>query len=52
MTVQQFASLVAEKEGKKKEVSIGNIREILKVANELTKGKLYAAIHEIEDGLN
>ena len=31
MKLNDFVSLVAEREGKKKEVSVGNIREVLKV---------------------
>lgn len=31
MTFQKLASLVAKKEGKKSQVHIGNIREVLKV---------------------
>lgn len=35
MTINKLASLIAKNEGKKSEVSIGNIREILKVIAEL-----------------
>ena len=35
MTVKQLASAIAKAEGKKSEVSIGNIREILKIIADL-----------------
>lgn len=37
---------IAKKEGKRKQVPVGNIREIMKIANELLGGKIYAAAEE------
>ncbi len=44
MQIQEFNRLIAKKEGKKKQVNIAQINEIIKVANELTGGKLYRII--------
>jgi len=44
MKVSDFAVKVAKKEKGKKEVDIAQIKEILKVVNELTKGKFYKMI--------
>ena len=35
---------MAKKEAKKKEVSVGNVREIVKLINEFTDGELYKLI--------
>lgn len=42
---------IAAKEGKKKQVPVGNIREVLKIANELLDGKIYAAAEEKWNGV-
>ena len=47
MTVNEFARRVAQKEGKKIQVNIGQIKELLKVINELTDGLLYKFIRSI-----
>lgn len=44
MKVTDFALKVAEKEGGKKQVNIAQIKEILKIANELIEGALYKLI--------
>lgn len=44
MTVNDFAVAVAKNEGKKKELSIAQIKEVLKVTNQLVDGKLYKLI--------
>ena len=46
MKVTDFAVFVSELEGKKKEVSIGQIKEILKVVNVLLEGDFYKLIRE------
>lgn len=48
MTLQKFASQVAKAEGKKSQVSIGNVREILKIINTLTGGELYKWIRKLK----
>ena len=45
MTINNFAKIVAKKEGKKKEVNIAQIKEILRIVNDLTRGHLYDFIH-------
>ena len=44
LTIHKFACLVAKKEGKKKQVNIAQIKEILKVVNGLLGGELYNLI--------
>ena len=44
MTINDFAKLITKKEGKLKQVNIAQIKEILKVINELTGGRLYSII--------
>lgn len=44
MKVSDFAVVVAKKEGKKREVSIAQIKEILRIINELVDGELYKLI--------
>ena len=48
MNMNQFAKLVAEIEGGKKQVNIAQIKEILKVVNTITKGVLYAVVKTIK----
>jgi len=43
-TIHKFAVLVSQKEGKKKQVNIAQIKEILKVVNNLLGGELYNLI--------
>lgn len=44
MNLNEFAVLVAKKEGKKKEVSIAQIKEIMKIINTELKGIVYGGI--------
>lgn len=46
MKVTTFSEKVAQEEGKKKALSIAQIKEVLKVANKLLGGKLYSIIRE------
>ena len=46
MTINEFASIVAEGEGKKKQVNIAQIKEVLRNADVELDGKLYAAIRK------
>jgi len=48
MKVSDFAVLVAKKEGKKKQVNIGQIKEILRVVNDILSGALYKQIKEFK----
>jgi hypothetical protein len=47
MTINQFAVNVASREGKKKSISIAQIKEVLKVVNDLTCGELYKIIRRM-----
>ena len=47
MKINDFAVAVSKVEGKKKEVNIAQIKEILRVANEKLNGFLYKAIRQI-----
>ena len=49
MKITDFARRVAAQEGKKKQVSIAQIAEILKVINQLTGGVLYKTIRQMAD---
>ena len=44
MKVSEFAEVVAEYEGKKKQVNIAQIKEVMKVINQLLNGLLYKII--------
>lgn len=46
MQVSKFSELVAKSEGKKQQVNIAQIKEILKVANDLLGGELYKLIRK------
>ena len=48
MNIKDFAAMVAEKEGGKKEVSIAQIKEVMKVINRLVDGGLYKLIRNIK----
>jgi hypothetical protein len=43
--LSKFVSEVANEEGKIKQVSIGNIREVLKIVNKKLDGELYRLIN-------
>ncbi len=49
MKVSKFNQLTAKYEGKKKEVNIAQISEVIKIANELTNGVLYKVIQLMPD---
>ena len=44
MKINDFAKLLAEMEGKKKQVDIAQIKEILRCVNKALYGKLYSLI--------
>lgn len=44
MTINEFAKKVTLKEGGKKSISIAQVKEVLKIVNDLTGGALYAII--------
>ncbi len=46
MKINDFAVKVTQKEGGKKQVSIAQIKEILKVVNSLVCGELYKIIRK------
>lgn len=46
MNINNFAVAVALCEGKKKQVNIAQIKEVLKVANRLLEGKLYRIVRK------
>lgn len=48
MQIQQFNRLIAKREGKKKQVNIAQINEIIKIANDLTDGKIYKIVKKID----
>lgn len=48
MKVSDFAVEVSKLEGKKKQVNIAQIKEILKIVNNLTAGVLYKAIRAMK----
>lgn len=49
MKVTDFAIRVAELEGKKKSLSIAQIKEVLRIANELTAGEIYYSIRQLKE---
>jgi hypothetical protein len=46
MNINEFAVKVAKGEGLKKAVNIAQIKEVLRVANQLLAGALYKAIRQ------
>jgi len=44
MTIHEFAIKVTDNEGLKKQTNIAQVKEILKVINQLTDGQLYKTI--------
>ena len=48
MNVADFAVAVADEEGGKKNLSIAQIKEVLKVTNNLLDGQLYKAVRKID----
>lgn len=47
MKVSDFANQIAKQEGKKVQTSVGNVREVLKLANKATGGLLYKIIRSL-----
>ena len=47
MKVSRFSEIVAEEEGKRIQVNIAQIKEILRVINCLTDGELYKMIRRM-----
>jgi len=45
VSVHKFAVKVCKLEGKKKQVNIAQVKEVLKVVNQLLDGELYKIIH-------
>ena len=48
MNKNKFAKLVTEDEGKKKSLSIAQVKEVLKIINQRTNGVLYRVIELME----
>ena len=44
MKIVEFATMVAKTEGKKKQITVAQISEVLRIVNELTYGGLYLFI--------
>lgn len=49
MKITDFSKKVSLQEGKKKNVDIAQISEIIKIANELLGGQLYTAIRKMTE---
>ena len=49
MKITDFAEKVAENEGGKKEVDIAQIKEVIKVVNNLLEGQLYKLIKKVDN---
>jgi hypothetical protein len=47
MNINQVAKIVTLKEGLKKQVSIAQVREILRVINTITGGELYRLLRRV-----
>ena len=48
MNINLFSMRVTRREGKKRQVSIAQVKEILKVINDITKGAFYKLIRSLE----
>ena len=48
MKVTEFAKLVTKHEGKKKELDIAQVKEVLRVVNDLTRGILYKIVKDMK----
>jgi hypothetical protein len=46
MKITDFAGMIAKKEGKKVQVNIAQIKEVLKVSNDLLSGTFYVLIRK------
>lgn len=47
MKINELAKLITEFEGKKKQINIAQVLEVLKVMNKLTAGALYKLIRSL-----
>lgn len=47
MKINEFAKLITEFEGKKKQINIGQVLEVCKVINKLTAGAFYKLIKSL-----
>ena len=47
MTINKFAQRICELEGKKKQVNIAQVKEILLIINKLLGGELYKLIRRL-----
>ena len=47
MNVTEFSERVTQGEGKLKSLSIAQVKEVLRVVNELLEGRFYAIIREL-----
>lgn len=47
MKIAQFVSEITKQEGKKSSVTVGNVREVLKLVNKATNGMLYKIIKSL-----
>ena len=47
MNINQVAKIVTLKEGLKKQVSIAQVREILRIINQMTEGELYKLLRTV-----
>jgi len=48
MNINDLAALIAKKEGKKKQVSIAQIKEILRVINDITDKEFYKMVRRLK----
>ena len=48
MNINEFCTEISKREGKKKQVDIAQISEIIKITNDLLDGKLYELIKETQ----
>jgi hypothetical protein len=48
MKISSFTNIVTESEGKKVQVSVAQVAEIMKLVNKLTDGELYRIIRSIK----
>jgi hypothetical protein len=48
MKINDFAAMITKEEGLKKSISVAQVKEVLRRANDHTAGKIYAAIREEE----
>jgi len=48
MNINEFAAKVAKKEGKKKQIDISQIKEILRCINDLTDKEFYKIVRKLK----